>query len=261
MPSLCTCWQAALDWRTFRALLIYNEHRLAALSDEALLQSLRKASTRQPDQWAHLLAQPEKGCLLVARDTDAASDAEQSVVLLCNHGEPHQPSRSLAVSPLQPALLRQLNGPPASFAPTCNKQADRAVGGCTPPSSASQQMFAMQHQPACKRAAPCHSLAPPCPGHLLLLAAHTCMCCGWEQRRRGAQAPATGSTSTAPGAGGAPRASTCATGWLVCAAVIACQVHAPWASQLLPPVLLAVFRCMELHACAEGEEGRLVHCS
>ena len=68
-------------------MLFYNEQRLLAALREQLEEGTHRAQVRQPDQWAHLLAEPEVGCLLVARYADAASDSEQGVVLLCSHGE------------------------------------------------------------------------------------------------------------------------------------------------------------------------------
>lgn len=73
------------DWRTFRALLIGYELRLSAADSKLLKDWMQKNS--QLNHWAHQLTAPELGCLLVARHADAHSDSEQSVVLLCHHGE------------------------------------------------------------------------------------------------------------------------------------------------------------------------------
>ncbi|KAK9815133.1 hypothetical protein WJX73_008425 [Symbiochloris irregularis] len=77
---------SAADWRTFRAILLYNEQRLAANFEAAAKVEAHSSQVRRPDQWAHLLAEPEVGCLMVARYADTASDSEQGVVLLCSHG-------------------------------------------------------------------------------------------------------------------------------------------------------------------------------
>lgn len=68
-------------------MLLYNEQRLAATLETVAKSEARSSQYRRPDQWAHLLAEPEVGCLMVARYADAASDSEQGVVLLCSHGQ------------------------------------------------------------------------------------------------------------------------------------------------------------------------------
>ena len=66
------------DWRAFRARLVAEEH------DNGAVTSLRPADARG-DRWAHLLTEPEKGCLLVARRSDMRF-FNNTVVFLAWHG-------------------------------------------------------------------------------------------------------------------------------------------------------------------------------
>ena len=75
--------QSAEDWRTYRAKLVDIEQRQPGGQAQ---RSEQQRMICQPEQWAHLLSGPELGCLLLARRTEAASDSEQGVVLLVNHG-------------------------------------------------------------------------------------------------------------------------------------------------------------------------------
>lgn len=73
------------DWRSFRAKLIRNEtsSKDARLDDAAPEQGLQETSEVQ---WAHQIANPEKGCLLVAKrgDLDIFSN---TVILILEHSD------------------------------------------------------------------------------------------------------------------------------------------------------------------------------
>ena len=71
--------QLASDWREFRAQLVALEHVSSAGGAAALLSS---PNTR----WAHEIAKPEKGCLLVAKPRDLGQFTS-GVVLVTEHGE------------------------------------------------------------------------------------------------------------------------------------------------------------------------------
>jgi hypothetical protein len=90
------------DWRAFRAGLVAQEAAEAALTPAELAssssspgqQASRPAAPAQHPalaaaggRWAHGLAAPERGCLLVARRPDLGPLFTHSVVLVVDHGE------------------------------------------------------------------------------------------------------------------------------------------------------------------------------
>ncbi|KAK9815415.1 hypothetical protein WJX72_003278 [[Myrmecia] bisecta] len=67
------------DWRSFRARLIAMEQAVTRDVTQGLFMPQLTSS-----QWAHLLARPERGCLLVARKPDMGTFAH-SVILVLDH--------------------------------------------------------------------------------------------------------------------------------------------------------------------------------
>ncbi len=66
------------DWRAFRAQLVALERLSSAGGAAALLAPSAR-------RWAHEIAQPEKGCLLVAKRSDLGMFAS-AVILMLEHG-------------------------------------------------------------------------------------------------------------------------------------------------------------------------------
>ena len=89
------------DWRSFRAALVAQEAAETASLTPAEQHSVPSPSARPAapgsfpasaphpasGRWAHALAAPERGCLLVARRPDLGPLFTHSVVLVVDHGE------------------------------------------------------------------------------------------------------------------------------------------------------------------------------
>jgi len=83
----------ASDWRAFRAALVAQEAELGADAGQ------RPAPLGAPGGWAHPIARPERGCLLLARHADMGPAFDHSVVFMLDHGAPSlNPSVSPAVA-------------------------------------------------------------------------------------------------------------------------------------------------------------------
>lgn len=72
------------DWRAFRARLVAQE-RGGSINETVHNGHNGSAFATRGDRWAHLLAQPEKGCLLIARRSDMRF-FNNTVVFLAWHG-------------------------------------------------------------------------------------------------------------------------------------------------------------------------------
>ncbi len=72
------------DWRAFRARLVAQE-RVGGINETTSMHHDQSAFASRGDRWAHLLAQPEKGCLLIARRSDMRF-FNNTVVFLAWHG-------------------------------------------------------------------------------------------------------------------------------------------------------------------------------
>jgi len=103
------------DWRAFRAALVAQEAAEAASLTPAEQHSAPSPSAQQQrppapgpapgaagahstsapsSRWAHALAAPERGCLLVARRPDLGPLFTHSVVLVVDHGERKEGERA-----------------------------------------------------------------------------------------------------------------------------------------------------------------------
>ncbi|KAL6640881.1 hypothetical protein ACP70R_019062 [Stipagrostis hirtigluma subsp. patula] len=74
------------DWRSYRAQLYLNE-QYAKSVNPAVAATSRTEPAKIGDRWAHPLAEPEKGCLLVATEKlDGSHIFERTVILLLSAG-------------------------------------------------------------------------------------------------------------------------------------------------------------------------------
>lgn len=87
------------DWRAFRARLVAMESGQAARA--ASLQLGRE------ERWAHVLAQPERGCLLVARPRPGLGMFANTVILLLEHDD-REGSSGLVINMPTPLLISNL---------------------------------------------------------------------------------------------------------------------------------------------------------
>ena len=71
--------QLLQDWRAFRARLVAREQGGLAPPGLGVGPALET-------HWAHLIAQPERGCLLVAKQPNLGMFSN-SVILMLEHGE------------------------------------------------------------------------------------------------------------------------------------------------------------------------------
>lgn len=75
------------DWRTFRAALVAQEKVTTGDFDPPVDQASHKPSAKLGSKWAHPIAVPETGCILVATEKlDGVRSFERSVVLLLRSG-------------------------------------------------------------------------------------------------------------------------------------------------------------------------------
>lgn len=69
------------DWRSFRAHLYFNEQYAKSVNP------MPPQAVKVGDKWAHPLAEPEKGCLLIATEKlDGSHIFERTVILLLSAG-------------------------------------------------------------------------------------------------------------------------------------------------------------------------------
>ncbi|XP_031114226.1 uncharacterized protein LOC116017738 [Ipomoea triloba] len=79
-----------LDWREFRASLYIQEQAAIAVSDPHKHDGTAFGFKPLPPKWAHPIAAPENGCLLVATEKlDGVRTFERTVVLLLKSGTNH----------------------------------------------------------------------------------------------------------------------------------------------------------------------------
>ncbi|CAL9074757.1 unnamed protein product [Musa textilis] len=77
------------DWRSFRARLVAGEQASSLAASLALGGMDRSPTPPEPvgDKWAHLLHEPERGCLLIATEKlDGVHIFERTVILLLSAG-------------------------------------------------------------------------------------------------------------------------------------------------------------------------------
>jgi hypothetical protein len=98
-PDLDTPPVLVQDWRAFRA-------RLVAMQSG---QTARAASMQlgREERWAHVLTQPERGCLLVARPREGLGMFKNTVILLLEHDD-GEGSSGLVINMPTPLLVSQL---------------------------------------------------------------------------------------------------------------------------------------------------------
>lgn len=79
----------ASDWRAFRAALVAQEAAGGALGRAAEAdeqQGLGTSAQRATEGWAHPIALPERGCLVLARQPNMGPDFSEAVIFLLDHG-------------------------------------------------------------------------------------------------------------------------------------------------------------------------------
>ncbi|PRW20794.1 hypothetical protein C2E21_8585 [Chlorella sorokiniana] len=98
-PDLDTPPVLVQDWRAFRARLVAMESG----------QTARAASMQlgREERWAHVLTQPERGCLLVARPREGLGMFKNTVILLLEHDD-GEGSSGLVINMPTPLLVSQL---------------------------------------------------------------------------------------------------------------------------------------------------------
>ncbi len=79
----------ASDWRAFRAALVAQEAAGGALRRAAeadAQQGPGSSAHGATEGWAHPIALPERGCLVLARQPDMGPDFSEAVIFLLDHG-------------------------------------------------------------------------------------------------------------------------------------------------------------------------------
>ncbi|KAL4856260.1 hypothetical protein ACK3TF_003383 [Chlorella vulgaris] len=87
------------DWRAFRARLVAMESGQTARATSMQLG--------REERWAHVLTQPERGCLLVARPRPGLGMFQNTVILLLEH-EDGEGSSGLVINMPTPLLISNL---------------------------------------------------------------------------------------------------------------------------------------------------------
>ncbi|PNH06873.1 hypothetical protein TSOC_006720, partial [Tetrabaena socialis] len=84
-----TIKQAKQDWRAFRARLVAWEQADARTAEQPKLKRPIHPQLVCGESWAHLLPEPEQGCLLLARNTDQHNMHfyNGAVILITSHDE------------------------------------------------------------------------------------------------------------------------------------------------------------------------------
>uniref|UniRef100_A0A7S1SJB7 Uncharacterized protein n=1 Tax=Tetraselmis chuii TaxID=63592 RepID=A0A7S1SJB7_9CHLO len=103
------------DWRAFRAGLVAKEHA-AFMTDAGTQDTIQLsygASPQSTSRWAHLISQPEEGCLLVTRQPDMGF-FDRTVILLLNH-ENSQGSYGLVLNRQSTLMVRDVGLEPGSL--------------------------------------------------------------------------------------------------------------------------------------------------
>lgn len=119
------------DWRTFRAALVASE----ASEEGALPLPAVGCRLARDARWAHALAAPEKGALLVAARADLGPLFTQAVVLIVDHGELGREvvlfffNAPQATDPLSPLF------PPLFTTPQIRSPALQASSSTSPPAA------------------------------------------------------------------------------------------------------------------------------
>ncbi|KAL4451521.1 hypothetical protein ABPG75_007183 [Micractinium tetrahymenae] len=99
LPDLDCPPVLAQDWRAFRA-------RLVAMESGQTARAVSMQLGRE-ERWAHVLAQPERGCLLVARPRPGLGMFTNTVILLLEH-EDGEGSSGLVINMPTPLLINNL---------------------------------------------------------------------------------------------------------------------------------------------------------
>ncbi|CAH9113929.1 unnamed protein product [Cuscuta epithymum] len=80
-------YHKSIDWRDFRASLYIQEQAAIAISDPQKRDGTAFGFKSLPPKWAHPIAAPENGCLLVSTEKlDSVRSFERTVVLLLRTG-------------------------------------------------------------------------------------------------------------------------------------------------------------------------------
>jgi putative transcriptional regulator len=102
------------DWRAFRAKLVKSQQEQLGGSFSSADEEQEKGTTSTlcgPDDWAHVLAGPEKGCLLLANPlmfTTGQTYFNKAVILLFGHGA--EGSAGVIVNKPTQHLMGEFNG-------------------------------------------------------------------------------------------------------------------------------------------------------